>query len=768
MNVRNRFVSLAALVAVVSFWVTRADGQRITHTHRLDIRAISSNVILPQSRSFTAEGKSAIDVTDVKVGVVILEQAATTTMDISLKNTSGSRQEAELLVPVPEGAAIRGFDFQGSGKEPSAELLPKDKAVATYESIVAKIKDPALLEFAGLNLIRSSVFPIDANGTQKIRLTYEHLLTADGPRVDYALPRTESIDYKVPWEVSVKIKSRRPISTVYSPSHEVRVEKTRGGREASVKIGREAMSEPGPLQLSYLMDLDGGVTASLIAYPDVRIDGGYFLLLAGLPADASVTDANGAPTVKREVTLVIDRSGSMAGEKLEQAKEAALQVIDGLYDGEAFNVIDYSDSIASFAPAPVVKNNKNAKEARHYVRRLTAAGGTNIHDTLMEALRPKPTKATLPIVLFLTDGLPTIGVRSEVAIREAVEKANKHKRRIFTFGVGYDVNAPLLNFLARNSRAISTYVLPGEEIESKVSQVYRRLFGPVLSTPELQVLDAKGEVTTRRVAELMPSQLPDLFEGDQLVLLGQYKSDVPLRFQLAGDFRGKARTFQFNFKLNKATTKNSFVPRLWASRKIGMLIDEIRQAGADSGDDPSVIAANAKTDPRLKELVDEIVRLSVEFGILTEYTAFLAREGTDLDGRDSILLEANNNLIQRAQNVRHGVAAVNQAFNDNFQQGQFRENRRNHFFDQNMNRVQITRVQQINDRAFFQRGNRWVDGQAINSATGTQPDRTVVFGTPEFSQLLQQLVAENRQGALAMSGEVLLRVGDRNVLVKGE
>jgi len=765
MNVRCRVLPLAAIVAAVSFWVTTADGQRITH--RFDIRAISSNVILPQSRSFAAEGKSTVEVTGVQVGVVILEQAATTTMDIRLKNTSGSRQEAELLVPVPEGAAIRGFDFQGAGEEPSAELLPKDKAVATYEAIVAKIKDPALLEFAGLNLIRSSVFPIDAHGTQKIRLTYEHLLTADGARVDYTLPRTESIDYKVPWEVSIKIKSRKPISTVYSPSHEIRVEKA-SGRIASVKISREAMSEPGPLQASYLMDLDGGVTASLIAYPDVRIDGGYFLLLAGLPADATVMDANGAPSVKREVTLVIDRSGSMAGEKLDQAKEAAVQVIDGLYDGEAFNVVDYSDSIASFAPAPVVKNKTNAKEARHYVRRLTASGGTNIHDTLMEAFRPKPIKGTLPIVLFLTDGLPTIGVRSEVAIREAVEKANKYKRRVFAFGVGYDVNAPLLNYLARNSRAVSTYVLPGEEIESKVSQVYRRLFGPVLSSPELQVIGADGQVTTRRVAELMPPQLPDLFEGDQLVLLGKYTADAPLRFRLEGDFHGKRRTFQFKFKLDKATTKNSFVPRLWASRKIGMLIDEIRQAGAESGNDSSVIAANAKNDPRLKELVDEIVRLSVEFGILTEYTAFLAREGTDLDERNAILRDANRNLVERAQNVRQGMAAVNQAFNDNFQQAQFRENRRNYFFDQNMKRVQITRVQQINDRAFFQRAGRWIDGQAINSTAGTQPDRTVVVGTPEFSQLLRQLVAENRQGALAMSGEVLLRVDDRNILVKGE
>jgi len=610
------------------------------------------------------------------------------------------------------------------------------------------------------------VFPVPARGTQKVQLTYEQLLTADGARIDYTLPRTESIDYKVPWEVSVKIKSKRPISTVYSPSHEVSFQRA-GKYVAQVKIGTEAMSEPGPLQLCYLQDLDGGVTASLFAYPDPKIGGGYFLLLAGLPARASATDQDGVPLVKREVTIVIDRSGSMSGEKLQQAKAAAVQVVDGLYDGEAVNVIDYSDSISSFAAAPVVKNKTNAKQARHYLRQLTAGGGTNIHDTLIEALRPKPKKGMLPIVLFLTDGLPTVGVRNEVAIREAVQKANRYKRRVFTFGVGYDVNAPLLGHLARKSRAVSTFVLPNEEIEAKVSQVYRRLFGPVISEPDLQLLDAAGAITTRRVSDLLPGSIPDLFEGDKLVVLGKYSGDEALRFCLAGELRGKPRSFKFKFKLHKATTKNSFVPRLWASRKIAMLIDEIRQAGAAAGKDPSVIAASAKTDPKMKELVDEIVRLSVEFGILTEYTAFLAKEGTDLNGRNEILREANRNLVDRAQRTRSGIGAVNQGFNDNFQRAQYRENRLNSYYDQNMNRVQVTRVQQINDRAFFQRGNRWIDGNAINSATGAVPDRTVIAGTPEFSQLLRRLVTENRQGALSVSGEVLLRVDGRNILIKG-
>ncbi|KKK96590.1 hypothetical protein LCGC14_2661230, partial [marine sediment metagenome] len=399
-------------------------------------------------------------------------------------------------------------------------------------------------------------------------------------------------------------------------------------------------------------------------------------------------------------------------------------------------------------------------------RRLRSGGGTNLNDALIEAIRQKPADGMLPIVLFLTDGLPTVGVRGEVAIREGVKKANIHKRRIFTFGVGYDVNAPLLTHLADNSRAISTFVMPKEDVEVKVSQVYRRLFGPMLADPKLAVFDAKGKLTTRRVKDVLPRHLPDLFEGDKLVLLGRYYDETPLRLQLKGQFRGKARTFKFEFKLDKATTKNSFVPRLWASRKIALLVDEIRAAGADGGINASVLVAKAKDDPKLKELVDEIVRLSTEFGILTEYTAFLAKEGTDLTRRDQVLREANFNFAGRAQGTRFGQGAVNQEYNGTMMRSQMRLNRRNDFLDQNMNRVQTALVQQVNDRAFFQRGNRWVDGRAINAKNGARPDETVTIGSPEFMKLLDTLAKANRQGTLSMRGEILLRVGDRNILVR--
>ena len=204
-------------------------------------------------------------------------------MDIELRNPSPARAEAELVVPLPDGASVRGFAFSGAAKEPTAELLPKEAAMTTYKSIVAAMKDPAILEFAGYNLVRSSLFPIEAYGTQKIRLTYEHILPADGQRVDYVLPRTESIDYNVPWDVSIKIKSKQPISTVYSPSHAIECRRP-DRHTAMVHIGKAAMNEPGSLRLSYLQDAGEMVTASLLAYPDAKIGGGYFLLLAGLPA----------------------------------------------------------------------------------------------------------------------------------------------------------------------------------------------------------------------------------------------------------------------------------------------------------------------------------------------------------------------------------------------------------------------------------------------------------------------------------------------------
>ena len=748
----------------------------------------ASNLIIPQARAY-ALGPQAqqIQISEVAADIRIVHQVATTTLDVGLMNPSSRQQEAEMLIPVPDGAVLRGFVFAGSASEPTAKLLPKAEARTVYRSIVSKLKDPALLEFAGFNLVRSSVFPIAANGKQRVRVIYEHILPADGNRVDYVLPRSESFEATAtPWKISVRVQSKSAISAVYSPSHQVAVERP-APEQALVRIAGEGELEPGPFRLSYLVE-GNGLTASLMAYPDARIGGGYFLLLAGVPAGARAA----GPTIKREVTLVIDRSGSMQGEKIEQARAAALQVVEGLEEGEAFNIIDYSDWVARFATRPVIKSRETMGQARTYIERLRAEGSTNIHDALVEAMRQATTAEMLPLTIFLTDGLPTAGETRETAIRSAVVAANTHKRRIFTFGVGFDVNVPLLTSIANATRATTTFVFPNENVEAKVSQVFRRLSGPMLADPQLATLDARGQVTTRAVRELLPTELNDLFEGDQIVLLGQYQDDDPLHFRISGNYLGAQRTFDLKFDLDKATMRNAFVPRLWASRKIARLIEVISEAGADNafsarggyrgaasinmsaampvrnagGHHSAGASANVPLDPKLKELVDEIVRLSTEYGVLTEYTAFLALDGTDFSQRDALNEQARRSLVDNAQNTRSGMGGVTQSMNSTSQRMQSSVNRSNNFYLQNMERVEITNVQQITDRTFFRRNNRWVDSRVLDREKNLKADQTIEFGTPEFYKLVDRLVAEGRQGILALSGEMLLSIDGRTILVK--
>jgi len=458
------------------------------------------------------------------------------------------------------------------------------------------------------------------------------------------------------------------------------------------------------------------------------------------------------------VTLVIDRSGSMRNEKIEQVKESALQIIAGLKKGEAFNVIIYNNTVEWFSKNSVLKNKKNEAAAQAYIQGITATGGTNIHDALAEALSQEPRDGMLPIVLFLTDGLPTVGQTSEVAIRNLVIKSNPHNRRVFTFGVGLDVNAPLLEKMATESRATAEFVLPKEDVEVKIGRVFRKLTGPILADVELEVIEADGTPAVGRTRDIIPQKLPDLFEGDQLVLLGQYVGKTDITFKIAGNYLGEKRKFRFTFKPDKADVRNGFVPRLWASRKIAQLIDTVRQVGADP--------ATSKDDPKVRELVDEIVHLSTEFGILTEYTAFLAREGTDLADRPEVLREAGRVLESRAMRERSGLGAVSQSYNMQPQMRQKSLNYGNVYFDEKMERVSIGTVQQINDRAYYRRGNRWIDSALVDNETQVEPTKVIEFGSQEFIELAQKLARTNRQGSIALEGDVLLLVDGEPVLIK--
>lgn len=720
----------------------------------------AANVVVPQSRVVTAAGStSPLRLIQVTAEIDIVHRVAVTALSLDLENVSTTQQEAELLVPVPDEAVIRSFDFTGGAQEPTTQLLPRGAAKSTYDSLVSRARDPALLEFAGRAAVRSSVFPVPPRGSMRVRLVYDHVLPADGDRVDYELPRSESLVSGTPWRVEARIQSVKAIATIYSPSHSFAVERT-SANVARLRLSGTASSDPGSIQFSWLVEGDG-VNGSFYAYPDVGTDDGYFLLLGGVPV---TRDPEKERARKREVIVVLDTSGSMAGKKIEQAKAAALQVLEGLDDGELFNVIDYDDMVASFATVPVPKSESMMANARRYVSSLGANGGTNLDGALKLALAQEHDAESLPLVLFLTDGLPTVGEKSEVAIRDNARATNHHARRIFTFGVGDDVNAPLLDILASSTRATSAYVRPEESVEKEVSEVFARLKGPILASPRIAVFDTAGAPADARIRDVLPALLPDLYDGDELLLAGRYRGKDPLFLELTGDYFGVERSFRFRLVPERANLAAAFVPRIWASRRIGVLVDELRQQGAS----PDSVAMETSAAPsRHSELLDEVYRLSREFGVMTEYTAFLALEGTDLTADALNLNRLDSTVRNRLQNVRSGRAAIAQSANTRGQANQQRVNRRNRIVDATMKEIEIRGVAQIADRAFYQRGERWVDSRLPRTQDPLPPDEVVSFGTPRHDALVGRLTAQGRQGVVALRGDLLLELDGKRVLILG-
>lgn len=707
--------------------------------------------VTPHIRPFPHRN-APVQVKSVDVSVKITDRLAVTTMTMSLYNPSSRQQESEVIIPVPVTAAIHEFGLEGAQGKFPGKLIPRDEARRIYDEIVRRSLDPGLLEFAGHGMVKSSVFPVPSRGTSRVRLVYEQILEIDGDRIDYALPRTESPTHQVPWSVTVDWKIKGGLAGVYSPSHDMSEERMGGGH---MKLENRGKMQPGSLLLSATRRKKDNATASIMAYPTAK-DAGYFLMLLTPPAMEK------KQTVKREVSLVIDKSGSMAGEKIEQALKAASQVIEGLEDGEAFNVIVYNEAIEQFSATPVIKSRETLLEVRQYLSGIRVSGGTNIHDALQSAISQKPTPDMLPIVLFLTDGVPTIGQTQEKKIRDAIASGNKHQRRIFTFGVGLDVNTPLLSRLADDSRARATYVLPKEDVEVKVARVFRRLSGPALSEPELTSTDAEGKPIAGVVSDMLPARLPDMFDGEQLVLLGRYRSEKQLRFTLKGKDQSGDREFHFKLSLKKASKGNAHVPRLWAMRKIAVLTEALRDLGAEHG------AAVNMNDPKTSELVKEIIRLSTEHGVLTEYTAFLAREGmvfaSDMHRR--AVTRASVEIKGKAVGKRSGAASVNQDWNIARSKSAKRLNRSNSYMNDRLEKDQVDATCQVADKAFYRNGKEWVDAGLAGKKLDDSTLITVNVSSPEFPKIANQLIAENRQSCLALGENIRISINQKTYLIQ--
>ena len=545
-----------------------------------------------------------LDVNYTKTTVRITDQIAVTRIEQEFFNPNPARLEGTFIFPVPKGAHLDKFTMDIDGRQVEAELLSADKARGIYEDIVRKLKDPALLEYADRDLFKVRIFPIEPNSRKRVTLAYTQVLKADDGLVGYTLPlNTAKFSAKPVKSVSVKVEleSKRPLKAIYSPSHAVEVKRD-GAYRATAGYEASDVQPDADFALYFATEKDE-LGVNLLAHR-MSGDDGYFLMLV-----SPGMEVKGQKIMPKDVAFVLDTSGSMAGKKLVQAKKALQFCVENLNDGDRFEIIRFSTEVEPLFEKLVDANRQNRAKADEFIKDLKPIGGTAIDDALKKALALKSeignqkSEMDRPfVIIFLTDGRPTIGMTDEEQIVANVKRQNEGRTRIFCFGIGNDVNTHLLDKITEETRAVSQYVLPEEDIEVKVSAFFSKIKEPVLTNPTLKFT---GDV---RVTKLYPSPLPDLFRGDQLVLVGRYSGRGDSAVILEGTVNGATRKFTYEVKFPREADDHEFIPRLWATRRVGYLLDEIRLRGENA------------------ELRDEVTDLARKYGIVTPYTAYLIVE----------------------------------------------------------------------------------------------------------------------------------------------
>ncbi len=585
---------------------------------------------------------NALPVKSIKLDVKINGQVATTHVEQVFRNDTPYTLEGTYFFPIPETASIVEFAIWENGKRLSGEVRTKEEARRIYDAIVRTQRDPGLLEYAGKDLFQASIFPIPPNSDKKLELTYSQVLKAESGTVAYRYPLgtgrnlwnqprpmidDDSVRRNMPQQKfgtvsgTVEIVAKQALRNIYSPSHSI---ETKRKGETGANISFETSNNDKDFQMFYgLSDKDFGM--SLLTYRETGKDGFFLLQLS--PKD-SVSEKE---LVNKDIVFVLDTSGSMADEgKMEKARSALLFGIRNLREGDRFNVINFASEEHLMESGLISADSNGKKRGEEFVKKLQPTGGTNINDAMLAAMRQFNSTERPKMLVFMTDGLPTVGESNVDRIIANVEKGKFQNVRLFTFGVGYDVNTTLLDKLASNNSGVSDYIEPKEDLEVKVGNFFTKVNSPVLTDLDLDF----GNVQTDLV---YPRKLTDLFKGSQITLIGRYKNERDLKditLRLKGKNGSESRSFNYeNLDFPMRAEDNTFLPRLWATRRVGWLMEQIRSNGEQT------------------ELRNEVVELGTKYGIVTPYTSYLATDGSEnrmsIDGVDTSRSNSGTSLSAR-------------------------------------------------------------------------------------------------------------------------
>jgi hypothetical protein len=529
-------------------------------------------------------GSTALPILDEQINVDIDGQHATTRLRQTFYNRSGDRIEGQYTLRVAPGVRASGFAYWNGEQKIVGEVFERGVARQVYRNVTSQRRDPGLLEETGDGVFSFVVFPIEPNERKRVEVSYGQWLPRRASTIEMRAPVTRKDS-----EIAVTIWDGRELREIASPTHQLDVQRLSNGRY--LVRARRALAETTELVLRYHV-VDKPWTVSGYIHRDKEQDAYFTLALAApeLPASA---------TLAKDVTLVIDRSGSMMGEPIRQARAACIDIVKRLRSDDRLNIILFDHTVEKLYPEPRAVMAAIRKQAVEYLEMMEEGGATDLAMALEQALATQGSGHRPRVVLFFTDG------QSDVPPVLAAAQADKRDVRVFTVGFGPQVNRPLLARLAARKRGRFTYISAAANIERDVSLLYRQIDAPVL-------VDVSLETSAGATSRLYPPMMPDLFVDDELRVTGRLRASGPVTFTIRGKQGG--RPFAHSIKFDgTAEIKRPWVARQWAGARVEDLVDELALGGSRP------------------ELENEVIDLALAYNFTTPYTAFLAIPASEVD-----------------------------------------------------------------------------------------------------------------------------------------
>jgi Ca-activated chloride channel homolog len=561
-------VRLAALgTLVVGLWSGAASAQLIQE---------------PVEAQMMATGRTdPMPVVEERLQVTIDGQHATTTLLQVYENNTGGQTEGRYRLRAGFDAHVEGFAYWNGEKKIVGEVFEKQTARQVYDNVTTRRRDPGLLEQDGEGAFTFRVFPIEAKEKKRVEMRWTKWLDRRTKTVRYHAPVTRA-------DADIVIALTGSVKNLKSPTHRFHTEKTGDG----VRLRSDGARTTGELILTWEVD-EPDWQPAVYVQPGGKNDGWFAMSLAAPELSAKQIAA-------KDVTIVIDRSGSMTGDAIEHARRAAADMIRILDSRDRVNVISFSDEVDPLFKTPQLLDDATRSRAIKFADHLKEGGGTDIALALKTAIASQDRQQGRPrVIVFMTDG------QSEAKQALDAAAADTGDVRLFTLGLGNAVNRPLLERLANIKRGRFVYVDRASAIESEVGKLAASIAKPLL-------VDVSLEVEGAHAVRLYPRSISDLFAEDELLVTGRVRGSGTAKFIIKGRLAGKQVEFSRSVDLGKAPQR-PWVGRLWAQARVQHLLEEIS------------LGSQEKT-----EMTNEVIDLALAYNFVTPYTSFLAIPESEL------------------------------------------------------------------------------------------------------------------------------------------